>query len=111
MFLIRRLFIAYFTVIVSNYPIYQCWSFVGSSLIMTSFVLHTRPFDSPVINFIHYINEGTILASAYFLLLLTDLVPDLELREMIGWDYIFFIVSIAVFNFVMMILYLIFTLG
>ena len=110
MFLARRLFIAYFTVVVFSYPLYQCWSFVGSSLIMTSFVLHCRPFESPQLNGIHYINEGTILVSTYFLLLLTDLVPDLETRDKIGWDFIYFIVAVGLFNFVLMSAHLVFML-
>ena len=48
--------------------------------------------------------------STYFLLLLTDLVPDLETRDKIGWDFIYFIVAVGLFNFVLMSAHLVFML-
>ena len=74
------------------------------------YVSSERPFDTPILNRVNYLDESLLLITSYFLLLMTDLVPDIELREQIGWIDLYTLSFVVVINFVVIIQQLISTL-
>ena len=98
------------TVFLSSFLLSQIWIYVGISLYSMCYVTSERPFDTPILNRVNYLNESLLLITSYFLLLMTDLVPDVELREQIGWIYLYTLSFVVVINFIVIIQQLISTL-
>ena len=41
--------------------------------------------------------------TSYFLLILTNIVPDIEVRDEIGWVYLYTLITVAALNFLIII--------
>ena len=54
-------------------------------------------------NIINRVNEAFVLSSSYFLLMFTDIIVDINLRNKIGYYFIYFMVLVGVFNLVLLI--------
>ena len=81
------------------FPLSQISFYVALSLYSLCFVSSARPFESPLLNKVNFVNECFLLLSSYYLLILTDIVPDLELRDQIGWLYLYSLITIVGINF------------
>lgn len=55
----------------------------------------------PLLNKIHILNGFCILLTSYLLLLQTDMVPSMEIREEIGWFFVYSLVSVVTLNFLL----------
>ena len=98
-FLSKRFILALSTVLLSNFSLSQIAFYIGLSLYSMCFVSSVRPFSNPVLNRINFLNECFLLLTSYYLLFLTDIVPDMEMREQIGWNYLYTLITVAGFNF------------
>ena len=68
-----------------------------------SYVTSAWPFESSLLNYINFINELFVLLSSYFLLLFTNsLVPNVQLREKLGWVFLYSIIAVIGLNFVIL---------
>ena len=103
-FFFRRLSIAMTTVLLSASPLYQCWIFIKSALFSCAFTVSTRPFEDPLLQNISLLNDITTLVASYFLVLMTDLVPDLETRELIGYAKVYYVLGVCALNFLVIFL-------
>ena len=52
-----------------------------------------------MLNRINRLNEMTVLFASYILVIMTDLQPDIELRNQIGWFFIYSILIVVIINF------------
>lgn len=84
------------------FPLSQIAFYMSTSLYCVSFMTAHKPYESPVLNYVNFINEMFLLLTSYYLLLLTDIVPDLELRERIGWLYLYSLIFVIALNFSIM---------
>lgn len=98
-FLSKRLILAATTVYLGMFPLSQISFYIGTALYSMCFVSSVRPFESKLLNRVNFLNECMLLLTSYFLLILTDIVPDLELRERIGWKYLYCLVTVVGLNF------------
>lgn len=87
------------TVGLGMFPLSQISFYIGTALYSMCFVSAARPFESKLLNRVNFLNECLLLLTSYFLLILTDLVPDLEVRERIGWQYLHCLVAVVGLNF------------
>jgi hypothetical protein len=96
--MLRRLFLAAVTVFLVDFPLFQNWAFMLSSILILSYTLIARPMTNVFFNFMEIINEVFILFSSYMMLLFTDFITDVELRYSIGGYFFNSIVGIAAIN-------------
>ena len=75
--------------------------FALSSLMCVLFSLNVKPFITKSLNFIDCFNEISLLAISIFLLMFTSFIDNVDLRFLIGWFYIGFVIFIVVVNLVL----------
>ena len=62
------------------------------------FSCNVKPFNKKSLNYLECFNEISLLAISIFLLTFTSFIDDVDLRFMIGWYYIGFVVFIVSLN-------------
>ena len=75
--------------------------FALSTLMCVLFSLNVKPFNTKSLNFIDCFNEISLLAISIFLMTFTSFIDNGDLRFMIGWYYIGFVVFIVVVNLIL----------
>jgi len=100
-FLSKRLIISFVTVFLTNFTLSQVACYIGISLYSMCYISSALPFESPLLNRVNFLNETFVLAISYFLLLFTNtLLPNLEVREQLGWILLYSVIGIVGINFV-----------
>jgi len=102
-FLLRRLFMAITITFLRFNLVTQVLCGVHSSLMMLSFLVTVRPFDTHLKNYLEYFNEGIVLVMSYLGFLFSDYVESPVVRYRFGFFYISLIALGLVFNVFVMI--------
>ena len=90
--------IVYFT----QFPLSQFWAYTYTTLLLTSFTISQCPFDLPILNRMCSLNYTCTLLSSYYIVLMSDIVLDLEVREDIGWGFVGMLLAFIGFNFIVL---------
>ena len=100
--LLRRLIMAITITFLRFNLVTQVLCGVHSSLLMFSFLVIVRPFDTHLKNYLEYVNEGIVLVMSYVGFLFSDYVESPVARYKFGFFYISLIGLGLIFNVLVM---------
>ena len=96
-FFLRRLAVAFSTIVWANILILQIYTAVFGSLFMLKFYIDWRPMNSTHENKLEVFNEGFTLYSSYLLIIFTDFVA-VEERYNLGFLAIYLVLTVCTLN-------------
>jgi hypothetical protein len=96
-FFLRRLAVAFSTIVWANTLILQIYTTVFGSLFMLKFYIDWRPMESTYENRLEVFNEGFTLFSNYLLIIFTDFV-NVEERYDFGFIAIYLVLIVCALN-------------
>ena len=96
-FCLRRIVVAFATVYFSKL-VGQIYVNVFASIFIIKFFVDEKPMEQRLQNKIEQLNESFTLFSNYFMILFTDLIPNIELRYNIGFKAIAIILIVVALN-------------
>ena len=96
-FFLRRMAVAFCTIIWANTLILQIYTTVFGSLLMLKYYIDWRPMESSHQNKLEIFNEGFTLFSNYLLIIFTDFV-EVEERYDLGFVAIYLVLIVCSLN-------------
>jgi hypothetical protein len=94
-FPVRRLLLVAATVMLSDHPAFQVMAFIFLSELNIIYLIQCRPYEDRLMNLNEIFNEGCVMASGYTLLMFTEQVQDIAMREATGY----IIIGLILLNF------------
>jgi hypothetical protein len=94
-FPVRRLLLVAATVMLSDHPAFQVMTFIFLSELNIIYLIQCRPYEGRLMNLNEIFNEGCVLASGYTLLIFTEQVQEIAMREATGY----IIIGLILLNF------------
>lgn len=76
LFIVRRYFLVSFLIAFPKKWYFQIVLTFLAQTVYLSYVIHSKPYEIPAQNYSDLFNEFTVMSSAYFLFLFTDIVDD-----------------------------------
>ena len=103
LFLVKRLLIAAITIWLKMFPWLQICLFQYVQLFIMGHFVNYFPMDSSALNKIECFNEMFVLFHGYFLLLFTDLIPDVDTRYDLGNVQMYILLTVVGIDFMIII--------
>ena len=68
------------------------------SLLVMIYYAQVQPQKTPHANFVELVNEAILICVCYTLFILTDWVPEKEMQYELGWNFIYAVMAMILFN-------------
>jgi hypothetical protein len=85
LFTLRRLVLVGAVMMLSEYPGIQVQVFCFLSVLNLTYIMQNSPFETRLANMNEAFNECCILLASYILMMFTDILDDLERRDLFGY--------------------------